>query len=322
MQRPDPKKTNKEWSWSTYFAIKKQKLQLQLDENKEALTSDVDESLRSLFKNIGIFVNGFTNPTSIELRSLMLKHGGSYHEYMNEKVTHIIASNLAHSKALILKNKKVTKPEWILDSLKEKRLLNSDRYILQTSAHDKAQNKLTGFDSKLNTIEKDKLYEENRALDHSSVDLTNSPPPPPPPSGSAVSIAQQQQHIKNKSQYEKSYKFFRGRLKNFKSNETLNKSDTELENLKHLLDDWICWTSKSTTKQQAISDGDLFVFKGYLFYLLTVEKNLEKLNVILKILKRLIEKSGSFEWIEFYKEIVATMQADFYEEYNSTLNIY
>ncbi len=46
----------------------------------------------------------------------MIKYGGSYHEYMNDKVTHIIASNLAHSKALILKNKLVTKPEWILDS--------------------------------------------------------------------------------------------------------------------------------------------------------------------------------------------------------------
>ena len=61
-------------------------------------------------------MNGYTNPTSIELRTLMIKHGGSYHEYMNERVTHIIASNLAHSKALILKNKLVVKPEWILAS--------------------------------------------------------------------------------------------------------------------------------------------------------------------------------------------------------------
>ena len=88
---------------------------MQLDENKDAL-GEVDDDVKFLFKNVGIFVNGFTNPTSIELRSLMLKHGGSYHEYMNDRVTHIIASNLAHSKALILKNKAVTKPEWILDS--------------------------------------------------------------------------------------------------------------------------------------------------------------------------------------------------------------
>ena len=88
---------------------------MQLEENKEAI-SDIDESIRYLFKNVGIFVNGYTNPTSIELRALMLRHGGSYHEYMNDKVSHIIASNLAHSKALHLKNKLVIKPEWILDS--------------------------------------------------------------------------------------------------------------------------------------------------------------------------------------------------------------
>jgi hypothetical protein len=45
----------------------------------------------------------------------MLKHGGIYHEYMNEKVTYIVASNLAHSKALALKNKLVIRPEWIID---------------------------------------------------------------------------------------------------------------------------------------------------------------------------------------------------------------
>lgn len=109
-------------------------------------------------------------------------------------------------------------------------------------------------------------------------------------------------------------------------NKKLVRDDEDLENLKRLLDDWIFWTSKSnfdkTSKRQIINDEDLLVFKGFLLYILNVEKNLEKLTIILRILKRLIEKSGSFEWTENFKEIVASIQADFYEEYNSTLNIF
>ena len=45
----------------------------------------------------------------------MLKHGGVLYEYMNEKVTHVIAANLARSKAIMLRNKLVVRPEWIVD---------------------------------------------------------------------------------------------------------------------------------------------------------------------------------------------------------------
>jgi len=68
-----------------------------------------------LFKNVSIFVNGYTNPTAIELKYIMLKYGGFYYEYPGEHITHIIASNLAYSKALALKSKLVVKPEWITD---------------------------------------------------------------------------------------------------------------------------------------------------------------------------------------------------------------
>ncbi len=75
----------------------------------------LDEVSRNLFKNIGIFVNGYTNPTAIEIKALMHKHGGIFFEYPNEGITHYIASNLAHSKAIAFKNKLVVKPEWITD---------------------------------------------------------------------------------------------------------------------------------------------------------------------------------------------------------------
>ena len=97
----------------TYFAVKKQKLQEQFNENE--LDEQLDHESRTLFKDVGIFVNGYTNPTAIELKSLMLKYGGYYYDYPNENITHIIASNLAHSKALAMRYKLVVKPEWILE---------------------------------------------------------------------------------------------------------------------------------------------------------------------------------------------------------------
>ena len=60
-------------------------------------------------------IKGFTNPTAAELRILMIKHGGEFHEYLNDRVTHIIATNLAHTKVSFMRNKKVVKPEWITD---------------------------------------------------------------------------------------------------------------------------------------------------------------------------------------------------------------
>lgn len=156
MQRPDEKKTGTEWNWTSYFAAKKQKLQQQYDQEINSF-EDLGET-KNLFKNIGIFVNGYTNPTAIELKALMIKHGGFFFEYMNERVNYIIASNLAHSKALALKNKLVIKPEWIVDCIKCKKLLSIDNYLLVTSAHDKAQNKLTDFINKDNYVKKGEIF--------------------------------------------------------------------------------------------------------------------------------------------------------------------
>ena len=107
--------------WASYFNAKKQKLEIQFQQNKQDnfyISNENQDSLdtdRNLLNGIGIFVNGYTNPTAFELKSLMLKYGGSYYDYMNERVTHLIASNLAHSKAVAMRNKQIIKPEWIVE---------------------------------------------------------------------------------------------------------------------------------------------------------------------------------------------------------------
>jgi hypothetical protein len=106
---------------TSYFAAKKQKINLQYEQDKrereaeEAAGAVTLSSSKFLFKNIGIFVNGYTIPTEIELKAIMLNHGGTFCEYMSDKVTYIVAAQLAHSKALMLKNKTVIRPEWIVD---------------------------------------------------------------------------------------------------------------------------------------------------------------------------------------------------------------
>lgn len=97
---------------STYFAIKVRKLEEQFAKEQEHLGPD-----ERIFTNVGIYVLGFTNPTSIELKDMMMKHGGVFYEYLNDRVNYVISSNLAHSKAVMFKNKTIVKPEWIVDWL-------------------------------------------------------------------------------------------------------------------------------------------------------------------------------------------------------------
>lgn len=69
---------------------KKSKLVQQFKQGTEK-----SEKISDIFQGVAIFVNGYTRPTSEELKHLMSIHGGVYHTYqMSRGTTHIIASNL------------------------------------------------------------------------------------------------------------------------------------------------------------------------------------------------------------------------------------
>ena len=72
-----------------YMGVKKQKLEEQFSKD-----ADNEVSEGNIFSGEAIFVNGWTNPTSDELKRIMMKHGGVFHHYKSHKTTHIIASNL------------------------------------------------------------------------------------------------------------------------------------------------------------------------------------------------------------------------------------
>jgi len=98
----------------------------------------------NIFKDVSIFVNGYTTPTAEELKRIMMLNGGTYHHYYNSvTTTHIIASNLCDAKINKLKGgEKFIKPSWIVDSLKAGTLLDFKPYMLYTGTSVKGQQTL------------------------------------------------------------------------------------------------------------------------------------------------------------------------------------
>ncbi|KAJ1260544.1 hypothetical protein BS78_10G240600 [Paspalum vaginatum] len=120
--------------------------------NKLAAQFDADASNSGgLFAGVSIFVDGFTVPSSQELKEIMLNNGGRFVNYFSRHtVTHIVCSNLPDSKMRNLRafsrGLPVVKPAWVVDSLAENRLLNCAPYqISQNGSSSQKQTKLSAF---------------------------------------------------------------------------------------------------------------------------------------------------------------------------------
>jgi DNA repair protein REV1 len=120
------------------MGAKKHKLeeQFQLEAAQNAMFKKSD-----LFLGISIFVNGYTNPTAGELKCLMLEHGGIFHHYKRPYTNFTIANNLPDVKIKAIKSEKIVRPSWIVDSIREKRVLDYSKYLLHTN-HKESQPKL------------------------------------------------------------------------------------------------------------------------------------------------------------------------------------
>ncbi|XP_020536171.2 DNA repair protein REV1 isoform X2 [Jatropha curcas] len=135
-------------NFGSYMAEKNRKLQNQF--NAEASNSAHSDSIsgKLIFDGVSIFVDGFTIPSSQELRGYMLKYGGRFENYFSRhRVTHIICSNLPDSKIKNLRSFSgglpVVKPAWILDSVISNKLLSWVPYQLEQLANN--QPKLSAF---------------------------------------------------------------------------------------------------------------------------------------------------------------------------------
>uniref|UniRef100_K3XV05 DNA repair protein REV1 n=1 Tax=Setaria italica TaxID=4555 RepID=K3XV05_SETIT len=100
--------------FGSYMAAKNSKLAAQFD--ADASTSGA--ATGGLFAGVSIFVDGFTIPSSQELKEIMLNNGGRFVNYFSRHtVTHIVCSNLPDSKMKNLrafsKGLPVVKPAWV-----------------------------------------------------------------------------------------------------------------------------------------------------------------------------------------------------------------
>lgn len=85
--------------FGSYMAVKNKKLQDQFDAEASSSSHCGSDFAKPIFQGVSIFVDGFTIPSSQELRGYMLKHGGRFENYFSRRrVSHIICSNLPNSK--------------------------------------------------------------------------------------------------------------------------------------------------------------------------------------------------------------------------------
>lgn len=86
------------------------------------------------FSGIVVIVNGYTHPDTETLQRLLHKHGGDLEKYETSRVTHIIAERLSTAKANIYrrqrKPKPVCHPDWIVESVRAKKLLPCAGYLI------------------------------------------------------------------------------------------------------------------------------------------------------------------------------------------------
>ena len=111
--------------FTDYLRRKKIKLQ-NLDAELRSQTADNPK----IFRGIVAYVNGYTQPSLNDLHNLIVSHGGGFLQYLDGKtaVTHVIASALTPKKKVEFARYRIVKPAWVVDSVREGRLLPWDAY--------------------------------------------------------------------------------------------------------------------------------------------------------------------------------------------------
>lgn len=118
-----------------YFKVKNTKQRKQDQEYSEFLKGKKEDgqTFPPLFSNCAIHINGRTDPDILQLRKMILLHGGTNVPYLSSKgiATHIVAESLPPRKRIQFSNCKVVSPKWIVESIAAKKLLNWAQYRLE-----------------------------------------------------------------------------------------------------------------------------------------------------------------------------------------------
>jgi DNA repair protein REV1 len=132
-----------EQGFKEYFGNKVQKLREQFAEARQSAheAAEATQLNSGIFLGVSVWVDGFTSPSSSEIKMLMLSHGGRFEHYFEQNVvTHIIADQLAETH--VTRYRKMKKPlpvvraQWIKDSCQRGELLDLCPYLLSRVATD------------------------------------------------------------------------------------------------------------------------------------------------------------------------------------------
>ena len=119
------------------------------NEEQDAIINPRKSRPDLFFLGVVIKVNGITSPDNETLKRLIQKHGGDFETYETSRVTHLIAQQLSTAKSEMYKKQRsprpVCLPSWIVDSVKEGRLLPHAPYILKDTLHDPHQMGISSF---------------------------------------------------------------------------------------------------------------------------------------------------------------------------------
>ena len=115
----------KQIPWSDYKEYMEEKRKKLNDQFK-----NMGERKSSIFSEVTIYVNGFTDPGDSELKKLIHLHGGKYSYKHSSDVTHVITSCMPDVKVKTMPNIVVVTPQWILDSIEARKQIPVDKYRL------------------------------------------------------------------------------------------------------------------------------------------------------------------------------------------------
>ena len=142
-----------------YFKVKKMKLdeqwkgQSSLSSNNNNNTSSSSEvssnhtapPAKPFFDGLIMNIDGYTEPSNVVLVGLITKHGGSYRQFFDSSVTHLLACELAHSRLKELMKRKhppiIVHPRWIMDCVKTECLLSVKDYLIVDHTRNTIQHK-------------------------------------------------------------------------------------------------------------------------------------------------------------------------------------
>ncbi|KAG2378548.1 hypothetical protein C9374_008187 [Naegleria lovaniensis] len=144
-----------------YFKVKKMKLDEQwkgqqasssanstLSSSTSELSSSnntTKSSAKAFFEGLIMNIDGYTEPSNVVLVGLITKHGGSYRQFFDSSVTHLLACELAHSRLKELTKRKhppiIVHPRWIMDCVKAECLLSVKDYLIVDHTRNTIQHK-------------------------------------------------------------------------------------------------------------------------------------------------------------------------------------